>query len=176
MRIIRASAVSHRMESMASQMWAGWWRMGRHLGGCGMTRPYSVDLRERVVRQIEAGESVRRVASSFAVSPSFVVKLVQAWRRRGSVAALPQGGDRRSAAIERHREWLLQLVAETPDLTLEEIRARLGERGLPAAISTIWRFFDRHGISFKKNRARRRAGPPGRRRRPAGLAAEPERA
>ena len=141
-----------------------------------MTRPYSVDLRERVVRQVEAGDSVRRVAAMFAVSPSFVVKLAQAWRRRGTVAALPQGGDRRSLAIERHREWLLQLVAETPDLTLEEIRARLTERGLPAAVSTIWRFFDRHGISFKKNRARGRAGAPGRRRRPAPVAAQPRRA
>lgn len=141
-----------------------------------MTRPYSMDLRERVVRQVEAGDSVRRVAAMFAVSPSFVVKLAQTWRRRGTVAALPQGGDRRSLAIERHREWLLQLVTEMPDLTLEEIRERLGERGLPAAVSTIWRFFDRHGISFKKNRARGRAGPPGRRRRPARVAAEPRRA
>jgi len=141
-----------------------------------MTRPYSVDLRERVVRQVEAGDSVRRVAAMFAVSPSFVVKLAQAWRSRGTVAARPQGGDRRSTAIERHREWLLQLVAETPDLTLEEIRARLGERGLPAAISTIWRFFDRHGISFKKNRARGRAGAPRRRRRTAAVAPEPKRA
>jgi transposase len=141
-----------------------------------MTRPYSVDLRERVVRQVEAGDSVRRVAAMFAVSPSFVVKLAQAWRRRGTVSALPQGGDRRSAAIEQHREWLLRLVGETPDLTLAEIRARLGERGLPAAISTIWRFFDRHGISFKKNRARRRTGAPGRGRRARGMAQEPRRA
>jgi transposase len=141
-----------------------------------MTRPYSVDLRERVVQQVAAGESVRRVAAMFAVSPSFVVKLAQAWRRRGTVAALPQGGDRRSAAIEQHREWLLRLVGETPDLTLEEIRERLGERGLPAAVSTIWRFFDRHGISFKKNRARRRTSAPGRGRRARAMAPQPRRA
>ena len=141
-----------------------------------MTRPYSMDLRERVVRPVEAGNSVRRVAAMFAVSPSFVVKLAQAWRRRGTVAALPQGGDRRSAAIEQHREWLLRLVGETPDLTLEETHERLGERGLPAAVSTIWRFFDRHGISFKKNRACRRTGAPGRGRRARGMAQEPRRA
>jgi transposase len=115
-----------------------------------MTRPYSVDLRERVVQHVAAGASVRSVAALFAVSPSFVVKLSQAWRRRGTVAAQPQGGDRRSAAIERHREWLLQVVAETPDLTLAEIREQLGARGTPASISAIWRFFQRHGISFKK--------------------------
>jgi hypothetical protein len=81
-----------------------------------MTRAYSIDLREGVVRQVEAGGTVRRVAAMFAVSPSFVVKLAQAWRQRGTVAARPQGGDRRSTALERHRDW--QLVAETPDLTL----------------------------------------------------------
>jgi transposase len=91
---------------------------------------------------------VRRVAAMFAVSPSFVVKLAQAWRQRGTVAARPQGGDRRSTALERHRDW--QLVAETPDLTLAEIHDRLGEHGTPASISAIWRLFDRHSISFKK--------------------------
>lgn len=141
-----------------------------------MTRLYSEDLRERVLRQVEAGASVRRVAAMFAVSPSFVVKLTQAWRRRGTVAALPQGGDRRSVAIERHREWLLLLVEQTPDLTLEEIRERLGERGFAAAVSTIWRFFDRHGISFKKNRARGRTGAPGRGRRARRMAQQPRRA
>jgi transposase len=112
----------------------------------------------------------------FAVSPSFVVKLTQAWRRRGTVAARPQGGDRRSTALERHRDWLLQLVAETPDLTLAEIRDRLGEHGTPASISAIWRFFDRHGISFKKNRPRRRTDAPGRGRRAAAVARQPRRA
>jgi hypothetical protein len=78
-----------------------------------MTRAYSIDLRERVVRQVGAGGSVRRVAAMFAVSPSFVVKLTQAWQQRGTVAARLQGGDRSSTALERHRDWLLQLVAET---------------------------------------------------------------
>ena len=141
-----------------------------------MTRPYSVDLRERVVQHVAAGASVRAVAALFAVSPSFVVKLSQAWRRRGSVLAQPQGGDRRSAAIEAHREWLLALVAQEPDLTLEEIRARLGERGRSASVSAIWRFFTRHGISFKKNRARGRAGPPRRGRGARAVAGAPKRA
>jgi hypothetical protein len=64
--------------------------------------------------------------------------------------ARPQGGDRRSGALEVQRDWLLQLVAEAADLTLAEIRDRLGERGTLASISVIWRFLDRYGISFKK--------------------------
>jgi len=113
-----------------------------------MTRPYSMDLRERVVQHVAAGASVRSVAALFAVSPSLVVKLSQAWRRGGTVAAQPRGGDRRAAAIERCREWLLQVVAETPDLTLAEIQDWLGERGASASTSAIWRFFERYAISL----------------------------
>ena len=141
-----------------------------------MTRPYSLDLRERVVQHVAAGQSARAVADTFAVSPSFVVKLSQYWRKQGSVAPRRQGGDHRSQAIEEHRDWLLQQVTETPDLTLAEIRDRLGERGLPASISAIWRFFQRHGISFKKNRARGRAVTPGRGRSTAAVAPGPKRA
>ena len=141
-----------------------------------MTRPYSLDLRERIVQHVSAGQSVRAVADTFAVSASFVVKLSQHWRREGSVAPRRQGGDHRSQTIEEHRDWLLQQVAETPDLTLAEIRGRLGERGLSASISAIWRFFQRHGISLKKNRARGRAVAPGRGRSAAAVAPGPKRA
>jgi hypothetical protein len=62
---------------------------------------------------------------------------------------------------------LLALIGERADLTLEEIRGLLGERGVRVGVSSVWRFFDRHGISFKKNRARRRAAT---RRRGGGAA------
>ena len=140
-----------------------------------MTKPYSVDLRERVVGEVMAGRSVRAVAAVFSVSPSFVVKLTQAWRATGTVAAKRQGGDRRSAAIEAHGDRLLALVRETPDLTLAEIRGRLSERGVSASITAIWRFYRRHGVSFKKNRARRRAGAGGRGRGADGLEGRPAR-
>ena len=56
--------------------------------------------------------------------------------------------------------FLLAKVEETPDITLAELQALLKERDLSVGTGTVWRFFDRHGISFKKNRARRRAGAP----------------
>jgi len=46
-----------------------------------MTRRYSLDLRERVVRAVEAGASCRATAAKFEVSISFVLKLMQRWRR-----------------------------------------------------------------------------------------------
>ena len=55
---------------------------------------------------------------------------------------------------------MLAKVEETPDITLAELQALLKERDLSVGTGTVWRFFDRHGISFKKNRARRRAGAP----------------
>jgi transposase len=66
------------------------------------------------------------------------------------------GGDRNSR-LKRERSWLLERIATVPDLTLEEIRHELAERGHQVGYGTVWRFFESEGISFKKNRARRRA-------------------
>src|SRR4029453_3331098 len=129
----------------------------------GMARAYAEDLRSRVIAAVEAGRSAREVARVFQVSPSAAIKWVQRWRRSGSAAAKPMGGERRSP-LDRHADYLLALVAAEPDLTLAEIRGRLRARAVPAGIASVWRFFNRHGISFKKNRARRRAGPSGRNR------------
>jgi transposase len=128
-----------------------------------MGRPYSEDLRVRVVDAIAGGASRRESARIFAVSPSSAVRWADQWRATGSVMPKPLGGTSRSP-LEAHAEWLLRLIGSEPDLTLEEVRARLRERGLAAAVSSIWRFFDRHGISFKKNRPRQRAGTRRRRR------------
>jgi transposase len=119
----------------------------------------SNDLRVRVVETVLAGSSRRRAAARFGVSVSSAIRWVQSWHERGDVGAKPQGGDHRSGRIEAHAGFLLDRVAQTPDMTLAEFQAVLRARGLVVGISTVWRFFDRHGISFKKNRARRRAGP-----------------
>ena len=61
--------------------------------------------------------------------------------------------------MKKHEEWLLGLVRQEPDLTLEEIRRRLlEERQQKAGLGSVWRFFDRHGISFKKKRSGGRTG------------------
>ena len=119
----------------------------------------SNDLRVRVVEAVLAGSSRRRAAARFGVSVSSAIRWVWSWHEHGDVGAKPQGGDRRSGRIEAHAEFLLDQVAQTPDVTLAELQALLRERGVAVGIGTMWRFLDRHGISFKKNRARRRAGP-----------------
>ncbi len=123
-----------------------------------MTRPLSDDLRQRVVGAVAGGMSRRAAAARFGVAVSTAIKWVQQWRKTGSFRPRPQGGDNRSQRIEAHGEEILALVEETPDTTLAEIAARLERaHGLRVAPSTVWRFFDRHGVSFKKNRARQRA-------------------
>ena len=116
----------------------------------------SEDLRKRVVAAIEAGTSQQQAAKRFGVSLSSAKLWLRQWRRHGHVAAKPQGGDRRSQRIEAQAEFLLQQVERTPDMTLAELQAQLHRRGLSVGIGTVWRFFQRHGISFKKNAARRR--------------------
>ena len=122
-----------------------------------MPRILSNDLRLRVVEAVEAGASRRQAAARFGVGVSSAIRWVQAWRERGDVAAKPQGGDRQSHRIEAQASFLLRQIERTPDVTLTELQAMLRERGVAVGIGTVWRFFDRHGISFKKNRARRRA-------------------
>ena len=127
--------------------------------GDGMAKPYSSDLRIRVIRVVEDGISARGAGRRLGIGESTATAWIGRWRRTGSVEAKSQKGRSRSP-LAAHTEWLLSLVGERADLTLEEIRLGLDERGVRVAVSSIWRFFDRHGISFKKNRARHRAAAP----------------
>jgi transposase len=115
-----------------------------------MGKPYSDDLRERIVGAVAAGESRRAAARKFGVSASCAVKLLQRWETTGSVRPDRQGVPNR-CKLDAHAAWLLDVVEEGPDITLSEIQARLlGERGMTASIGAIWTFFDRRNISFKK--------------------------
>ncbi len=123
-----------------------------------MTRPLSNDIRERLVSAVDSGLSRRSAARRFGVAASTAIKWVDQWRRTGDVGPRAQGGDHRSHRIEAHAEAILALVDAMPDITLGEIVAHLDERhGLTVVQSTVWRLLARHGMTFKKNRARERA-------------------
>ncbi len=137
-----------------------------------MTKPLSLDLRHRIIWAVEAeGMSRRGAAARFGVAPSTVIDLVRQWKATGSCGARAQGGDRRSARIEAHAAQVLALIDTTPDISLAEIAEHLlaehGERFVP---SVLWRFFDRHDITVKKNGARQRASATGRGRGARSLA------
>jgi transposase len=131
-----------------------------------MARAYSLDLRERVVAAVAAGESCRKVAATFKVSVASVVKWSQRFRATGSPAARPMGGNR-PYALAGERVWLLRRLSEQPDVTLRKLLADLAERGIVVSYYAVWHFFEHEGISFKKKPARQRAGSS-RRRQAAG--------
>ena len=126
------------------------------LGPCRMKEAagmaLSEDLRERVVKAVvDGGLSRNEAARRFGVGIATAIRWVARFQTRGEMAPAPMGGDRRSQRIEAHHDYLRGLTRRQPDLTLQEIRERLiancGER---FSTSVIWRFFARHGITFKK--------------------------
>ena len=121
-----------------------------------MAKPYSEDLRRRVVAAVEGGLSRRQAAIVFKLGISTVVHWVRRFRETGSVAAKPMGGDHRSR-LTGERAWILARLDEVPDLTIEELRDELKGRGVIVGYGTIWRFFEREDITFKKKRAGGRA-------------------
>jgi len=127
-------------------------------GGCAMAKGYSKELRERVVAIVEEGDSAREAARLLNVGASTAIRWIERWTTTGSVEAKPGTGHSRSP-LNKHEQWLLDLIAAEPDLTLDDIRLRLsGAKKLKVGTSSIWRFYDRQEITFKKNSARRRAG------------------
>src|SRR5688572_33286942 len=100
-----------------------------------MARPYSQDLRERVVSAVEGGASRNRTAKQYRVAVSTVIEWVDAWRAEGRLTHKPMGGDH-SSRLKEEREWLLRRIAEAPDLTLEELRRELASRGKAAGYGT----------------------------------------
>jgi putative transposase len=120
-----------------------------------------MDLRERVVAAVEAGESRRGAARRFGVSESVAVKWLQRVAATGSVRPGQMGGHVRPA-LEGERDWLLARIAEGPDVTVRGLSAELVARGVKAGPYAVWSFFRREGLTFKKKPARGRAGSAGR--------------
>src|SRR5258705_11004323 len=104
-----------------------------------MPKPYSDDLRERVIEAVAAGASRREAAESFSLSASSAVRWLQRWRDTGSARAKLSGG--RTSPVEEHVEWLLGLGAGQPGLTLDEIVAALRKQRIPGRRTAGWRFF-----------------------------------
>jgi transposase len=124
-----------------------------------MAKPLSEDLRIRVVQAVEGGMSRRAAAERFGISVSSAIRFVKEWRESGATKAKRIGGDQRSQRIEEHHEAIMNAIEAKPDMTLVEIAEMLkSKHEVSFAPSSIWRFLDRHGVTFKKKRARSRAG------------------
>ena len=123
-------------------------------------RPYSTDLRQRVLHDCDAGLPTQAVADKYQVSDSFVRKLKR--RRRLTGNAAPTTPRRPPPGWAADADRIRAAVAEQPDRTLEELRARLG---VAYSLTTLWRATRALGLTLKKKRTGRpsRTGPTSRR-------------
>ena len=140
-----------------------------------MARAYSQDLRDRVLSATAEGSSARGAAERFGIGIKTAIEWVRRARETGERTARRQGQPKGSR-VDEHEAFLRGLVAETDDITLAEMQARLREeQGVAVGITTLWRFFDSRGLTFKKECSRHGAGPSGRPDAAGGLVRGPAR-
>lgn len=120
-----------------------------------MPKAYSRDMRERVIAEVEGGASRREAAEEFEISPSTAIVWVKCFRETGRCAAKPRGGS--VSPLEKHAEFLLGLIEERPDLTLDEVVLAMRKHKVSGSRTAVWRFFQRHKITFKKKACARRS-------------------
>ena len=118
-----------------------------------MVKALSIDLRDRAMARLDAGETVRDIGDGLSIAPSSVVKWSRLRRETGSVTPGKMGGHVPRNIQGEDEAWLRTRMAEAP-FTLRELVAELAERGLQVDYRTMWQFAHAEGLSFKKNRAR----------------------
>lgn len=107
-----------------------------------------MDLRERILKAYERGDSTReQVAQRFSVSLGMVKKLVSRRKQGGKIGARYDRCGRRPRIVESHREALRQMLAGKPDLTLKELRDALG---LDCTLPAIHYVLASMGLTYKK--------------------------
>src|SRR6516225_2371067 len=104
-----------------------------------MSKALSLDLRVRVLASVHAGATHREAAERFGVSAASVSRWRTREREQGDAWPKALGGDRRSGRIEAHKDTILAELGKTPDLTIDELRRALAERGLSFGFGTIQR-------------------------------------
>lgn len=115
-----------------------------------MAKSLSIDLRQRVIAAIDGGLSCRRAAERFGVSAASAIRWRERQRKAGDFSPRQQGGDRRSQRVEAQAQLILNMVAAKPDITLAELREKVGRHGVSVGIASLWRFFQRRKITLKK--------------------------
>lgn len=115
-----------------------------------MARPFSKDLRERIVRTVEGGASRQATAKRFGVSASCVIKLMQRWRATGSLDPGQMGGWK-DYALAGHEAVVRALIGVRPDMTLEELRDALAQEGIDVGRSSVDRFLKACALTLKKS-------------------------
>lgn len=108
--------------------------------------PYSMDLRVRVMADVDGGVGTTAVARKYRVSADWIRKLKRLRRETGSFAARQQRVSH-ATKLDEDLPRLEQLVAQQPDATLQELRDALG---VQVSLSSVWRALRRLQLTFKK--------------------------
>jgi putative transposase len=117
-----------------------------------MAKPYSMDLRERVVEAVERdGLSCNQAAARFGVAISTAIDWVNRYRRTGRLAPGRMGGHRPKKLVGEYRDWLVQRCRQR-DFTLRGLVAELAQRGLSVDYRVVWTFVHDEKLSYKKRR------------------------
>ena len=117
-----------------------------------MGKPLSVDLRQRILEDIDQGLSTLVTARKFRVARRTVDRLLQHRRKTGSLEPI-RGHQGRKPRLEHVRQEILQAIRQNPGLTLTALKSQLS---LNISLSGLWRTLRRWGLRLKKSPARRR--------------------
>ena len=121
-----------------------------------MVAPYSGDLRERAMARLDAGESIRSIAKTLAISASSVSKWSTRRRETGSLAPGKIGGHKRRVLSGERADWLRARLHAAP-FTIRGLHQELAARGINSSLFAIWCFIHGEGLSYKKNDTGKRA-------------------
>jgi transposase len=115
-----------------------------------MARAYSLDLRERVVAAIEEGLSTHQAAARFSIGISTAGAWARLKRSQGNVRPGRQGKPKGSV-LDGHADFILGVLEDKPDTTLDELVDRLAaERAVRIVRTAVWKFLDRRHMTHKK--------------------------
>ena len=114
-----------------------------------MAKPFSNDLRRKMVDAVRGGLSRRRTAERFQVSISCVIKPMQRFDATGDVAPARFGGFKFSPLTEREAE-IRAWIADCSDMTLAELQTKLAETGTQSSLTALARYLHRLGLTRKK--------------------------
>ena len=124
-----------------------------------MTKPYSMDLRERVVLAVVTqGISRHQAAARFGIAVSSAVKWVARYHKTGSAAPSKIGGYKPKTLRGEHAAWLSARCQETDFMISQLVEELQSMRGLKVDRRSVWEFLHAEGLSHKKNRSRPRTG------------------
>ncbi len=114
---------------------------------------HSVDLRKRLIGAVRSGSSARAAGRQFEVSASSAITLVRRWRETGAYGPGQIGGQK-PRKLAGHEDWLHEVMAREPDITLSELRDRLAGKGITISRQSINDTLRAFGYRYRKNRAR----------------------